>query len=52
MDIRLRAKMVEIRAVKRFRILPRADLSAPGHALLNWLDILIFIKPTPPGFEA
>lgn len=43
----VRSKQVEIRAAKRFRLLPRGDFSAPGHALMNWLGVVVFIKPAP-----
>ncbi|MFD1679951.1 MULTISPECIES: hypothetical protein [Pseudomonas] len=48
----VRSKQVEIRAAKRFRLLPRGDFSAPGHALMNWLGVVVFIKPAPPKMDA
>jgi hypothetical protein len=46
------SKQVEIKAAKKFWLIPLGDFSAPGHTLMNWLGMLIFIKPAPPTFEA
>jgi hypothetical protein len=48
----IRSKQVEIRASKRFRLLPGGDFSAPGHVLMNWLGVMVFIKPAPPKLDA
>ena len=47
----VRAKQVEIKAAKRFRLLPGGDF-APGHVLMNWLGVMVFIKPAPPKMDA
>jgi hypothetical protein len=46
------SKQVEIKFAKKFWLIPLGDLSAPGHALINWLGVLVFIKPAPPTFDA
>lgn len=42
-------KQVEIKAAKRFRLIPGGDFSAPGHILINWLGVMAFIKPATPN---
>ena len=49
MIFHVRSKQVEIKASKRFRLVPRGDFSAPGHALMNWLGVVVFIKPSSPA---
>lgn len=51
MIFNVRSKQVEIKAAKRFRFMPRGDFSAPGHALMNWLGVMVFIKPASPAPE-
>jgi hypothetical protein len=48
----VRSKQVEIKATKRFRWLPGGDFSVPGHYLMNWLGLMIWIKPTPAKLDA
>lgn len=48
----VRSKQVEIKATKRFRLLPGGDFSQPGHVLMNWLGLMVFISPTPPKLDA
>ncbi|MFU5648573.1 hypothetical protein ACM7UU_24940 [Pseudomonas aeruginosa] len=48
----VRSKQVEIKAAMRFRLLPGGDFSVPGHALMNWLGVIVFIKPAPPNMDA
>jgi len=48
----VRSKQVEIRASRRFYLIPGGDFSVPGHALMNWLGVMVFIKPAPPKLDA
>lgn len=52
MIFNFRSKQVEIKAAKRFRLIPGGDISAPGHVLMNWLGVVVFIKPAPTKFDA
>lgn len=52
MIFHVRDKEVEIRVSKRFRFIPGGDFSVPGHGLMNWLGVMVFIKPTPPSIIA
>jgi hypothetical protein len=47
-----RTKQVELKAAKRFRLIPGWDFSVPGHKLMNWLGLMLFIKPAPPKLDA
>ena len=52
MIFNVRSRQVEIKSAKRFRLLPGGDFSVPGYALMNWLGLMIFIKPAPPKLDA
>jgi len=45
-------KQVEIRASKRFYLLPGGDFSVPGVLLFNWLGVMVLVQPAPPNLDA
>lgn len=48
----VRKKQVEIKTAKRFRLIPGGDLSVPGHTLMSWLGVMVFIKPALPAQQS